>query len=84
MLPLLVAAAVACAPFAAVDAHLKSIGENIVIMGKTDEGYLVIYSTPNGESWTIVTVDDKDESEKTCLLSVGRGMRLAAPTGRGA
>lgn len=76
MLGAFVAAAVACAPFAQVDQALKSIGEKVVMMGRTAQGYLVVYSTPDGETWTVVTVE---EGEKTCLVSEGRGLRMAAP-----
>ena len=83
MLGLLLAAVIAsenCGTFQEADKLLKGMGEDMVAMGKTKEGFLIIYSTPNGESWTMVTVD---QEAKTCIIAEGTGMR-AAPKPKGA
>lgn len=83
MLGLILAAAIAsenCATFEKADEYLRGLGETMMSIGKTKDGFLVFYSTPNGESWTILTVD---QEAKTCIIADGTGMR-AAPRPRGA
>lgn len=83
MLAILVAASMTCAPFAQVDQALKSMGETIVLMGKTPDGYVVVYAAGDGSTWTLVTVEPGAEGEKTCLISSGEGIRFAK-TAKGA
>jgi hypothetical protein len=55
------------------------VGEKIVIVGRTNEGYILVYATQDGKTWTIVSVDHE---AKTCIIADGGELKMAAP-GRG-
>jgi len=74
-----VAASELCLPFEKANEVLTGAGEKIVIVGRTNEGYILVYATEGGTTWTIVSVNHE---AKTCILADGGELKMAAP-GRG-
>ena len=68
-----------CAPFEKANEALTAVGEKIVIVGRTNEGYILVYATQDGKTWTIVSVDHE---AKACIIADGGELKMAAP-GRG-
>ncbi len=80
MLWMLAAASMACAPFEKVNETLEGMGEKIIVVGRTNEGYVLVYATKDGKTWTIVSVDHE---AKACVVADGGQLRMVSP-GRGA
>jgi hypothetical protein len=79
MLGFILASAILCAPFDKANEALEAIGEKIIMVGRTSEGYVLVYATKDGMTWTIVSVDHE---AKACVVADGGQLRMVSP-GRG-
>ena len=65
-----------CAPFEAVSKELERHKEVQIaggIVGKDETAAIIVFGTPDGATWTLVSVDISTNSGMACIIASGEG-----------